>query len=89
MDCVGEVRGRGLLAAVELVVDKRSKAKPATNVKLGQHVLKHAFEEGLVFRAFADDILGFAPSLNYTVADIDTLMDILTHAINKAVASSL
>ncbi|OYU07753.1 MAG: aspartate aminotransferase family protein [Pseudomonas sp. PGPPP1] len=89
MECVGEVRGRGLLAAVELVVDKRSKAKPAASVKLGQKVLKHAFEEGLVFRAFADEILGFAPSLNYTVADIDTLMDILKHAINKAVASSL
>lgn len=89
IECVGEVRGRGLLAAVELVVDKRTKAKPAANLKLGQQVLKHAFEEGLVFRAFADDILGFAPSLNYTAADIDKLMEILKHSINKTIASSL
>ena len=81
---VGEVRGRGLLAAVELVTDKTSKAKPPAAAKLGQRVLKHAFDDGLVFRAFADDILGFAPSLTYTEADVDVLVTKLRRAIVRA-----
>jgi len=81
---VGEVRGKGLLAAVELVTDKRSKAKPPAQARLGQRVLKHAFDDGLVFRAFADDILGFAPSLTYTEADVDVLIDKLRRAIQRA-----
>jgi adenosylmethionine-8-amino-7-oxononanoate aminotransferase len=81
---VGEVRGRGLLAAVELVTDKSSKAKPPAHARLGQRVLKHAFDDGLVFRAFAGDILGFAPSLTYTEADVDVLIDKLRRAIQRA-----
>lgn len=87
--CVGEVRGRGMLAALEFVVDKQSKSKPPAALQFGQKVLKRAFAEGLVFRAFSDDILGFAPSLNYTTADVDTLIDILKHAIEKTAADTL
>lgn len=83
LDVVGQVRGRGLLAGVELVADKHIRAKPDAKLKLGQKILSHAFSEGLVFRAFADDILGFAPSLNYTHADVDKLVEILTFSIEK------
>lgn len=81
---VGEVRGRGMLAGIELVADKSSKAKPLPQARLGQRVLKHAFDDGLIFRAFADDILGFAPSLNYTEADVDVLVGKLRRAIQRA-----
>lgn len=83
LDVVGQVRGRGMLAGVELVADKHTRAKPDAKLKLGQKILSHAFSEGLVFRAFADDILGFAPSLNYTHADVDKLVEILTFSIEK------
>ncbi|WP_354681964.1 aminotransferase class III-fold pyridoxal phosphate-dependent enzyme [Cupriavidus necator] len=85
---VGEVRGRGLLAAVELVDDKQSKRKPPKSKRLGERVLAHALEEGLVFRAFSDDILGFAPALNYTRADVDSLIQILRYSLDKAVAET-
>ncbi|MDB5851693.1 MAG: hypothetical protein JWP29_5445 [Rhodoferax sp.] len=75
LDCVGEVRVRGMLGAVELVVDKASKAKPDPALRMGQRVLEHAMQNGLMFRAFGDDVLGFAPSLNYTEADVDVLID--------------
>lgn len=81
---VGEVRGRGLLAAVELVSDKASRAKPPAAAKLGQRVLQHAFADGLVFRAFTDDILGFAPALTYSEADVDVLISKLRGAIRRA-----
>ena len=85
---VGQVRGRGMLAGVELVADKHTRAKPDASLKLGQKILAHAFSEGLVFRAFADDILGFAPSLNYSDADVDKLIEILTFSIEKVTGSS-
>jgi adenosylmethionine-8-amino-7-oxononanoate aminotransferase len=75
LDCVGEVRVRGMLGAVELVVDKARKTKPAPALRMGQRVLEHAMQNGLMFRAFGDDVLGFAPSLNYTEADVDVLVD--------------
>jgi len=81
---VGEVRGRGLLAGVELVADKASRAKPPAQAKLGQRVLKHAFDDGLVFRAFNDDILGFAPALTYTKGDVDVVLTKLRSAIVQA-----
>ncbi|MNP11082.1 Ornithine aminotransferase [compost metagenome] len=83
LSVVGQVRGRGMLAGVELVADKHTRAKPDAKLKMGQKILAHAFSEGLVFRAFADDILGFAPALNYTHADVDTLVEILTFSIEK------
>lgn len=83
LDVVGQVRGRGMLAGVELVADKHTRAKPDAKLKMGQKILAHAFSEGLVFRAFNDDILGFAPSLNYTHADVDKLIEILAFSIKK------
>ncbi|ENB9665203.1 MULTISPECIES: aminotransferase class III-fold pyridoxal phosphate-dependent enzyme [Pseudomonas] len=88
LDIVGQVRGQGMLAGLELVADKQTRAKPDANLKLGQKILAHAFSEGLVFRAFADDILGFAPSLNYTKADVDTLIEILTFSIQKVTGAN-
>ena len=88
LSLVGQVRGQGMLAGVELIADKNTKAKPDASLKLGQKILAHAFAEGLVFRAFADDILGFAPSLNYTKVDVDNLIDILTFSIEKVSGAS-
>lgn len=80
---VGEVRVRSMLGAIELVTDKKTKAKPAVHLGLGQQILRDAWKEGLVFRAFPDDILGFAPSLNYTRSDVDLLMERLRRAMDK------
>jgi adenosylmethionine-8-amino-7-oxononanoate aminotransferase len=42
----------------------------------------------LVFRAFGDDILGFAPSLNYTEADVDVLVSRLRESILHVVGTT-
>lgn len=88
LPCVGEVRGKGMLAAVELVVDKNTKSKPAKEMKFGERILAHSLENGLVYRAFSDDILGFAPSLNYTRADVDSLIKTLRASIESVFADT-
>ena len=89
---VGDSRHRGLLGALELVADKDSKAGFDPALKLSERIAAAAYENRLIFRAFGDNILGFAPALSYTEAEFDpmferlekTLDDVLAHADVRA-----
>ncbi|MDI5984227.1 aminotransferase class III-fold pyridoxal phosphate-dependent enzyme [Halomonas sp. M4R5S39] len=81
---VGESRGRGLLGALELVTDKARKTKPHPSLRLADRLLTLARERGLIFRAFADDILGFAPPLCCSPEDIDRLIERLSSTLDAA-----
>ena len=70
---VGDARSRGLLGALELVADKENKTHFDPSLKLADRLTKSAYKHGLIFRAFADNILGFAPALCYTKEDFDLL----------------
>lgn len=73
---VGDVRGRGMLAAVELVTDKDKKTPlPAAALEGGTRLFDRAYENDLIVRAFAQGILGFAPPLCCTDAEIDEIID--------------
>ena len=69
---VGNVRGRGMLAAVELVTDKAEKTPlpPAVAAR----IFDRAYDIGLIVRAFANGALGFAPPLCCTKDDIAELL---------------
>jgi adenosylmethionine-8-amino-7-oxononanoate aminotransferase len=62
---VGDARSRGLLGALELVADKATKRGFDPALKLADRIATIAYRNGLVFRAFGDNILGFAPALCY------------------------
>ncbi|GGY01392.1 aspartate aminotransferase family protein [Litchfieldella qijiaojingensis] len=79
---VGESRGRGLLGAVELVTDKTRKTKFDSSLRLPDRLLTLGRERGLIFRAFADDIIGFAPPLCCSHADIDLLIERLSSTLD-------
>jgi len=72
---VGDVRGRGLLAAVELVSDKAAKTKFDPDLKLSERLFEAAYRNGLILRAFTDDVLGFAPPLSCTANEIDLIVE--------------
>lgn len=63
---VGDSRHRGLLGALELVSDKASKRGFDPSLKLSERIFAAAYRNGVIFRAFGDNILGFAPALCYT-----------------------
>lgn len=71
---VGDVRCAGMLAAVELVVDKSNKVKPSSSLKVAAKMAQEGYRNGLIFRAFADDVIGFAPPLCCSKEDIDVLI---------------
>lgn len=80
---VGDVRSKGLLAGVELVTDKAAKLRPAAELGLPGHLARIGYENGLIFRAFADGIVGFAPPLCITTEEIDLLLDRFTRSLNE------
>ena len=82
---VGEVRGEGLLAAVEFVADKAERRLFDPALKVGPQVAAAALEEGLIARAMPDgDILGFAPPLCLTRDEADRIV-----AMTKAAADTV
>lgn len=72
---VGEVRGRGMLAAVELVTDKVRKTPLPATAEPGRRIFDRAWDNGLVIRAFNSGVLGFAPPLCCTDNDIDGILE--------------
>ncbi len=60
---VGDARHRGLLGALELVSDKATKRGFDPALGLPDRIFAAAYRNGLVFRCFGDNILGFAPAL--------------------------
>jgi 4-aminobutyrate--pyruvate transaminase len=80
---VGEARYRGLLGALELVADKGTRRPFDLALKLSDRVSRLAYERGLIFRAFQDGILGFAPALCYTSADFDLLFSRLRIVLDE------
>ena len=86
---VGEVRGVGMLAAVELVQDKAEKRVFEPAGKVGAAVAAACLERGMIVRAMPHgDILGFAPPLTLSRAEADRIAAI-TKAAVEAVATSL
>jgi adenosylmethionine-8-amino-7-oxononanoate aminotransferase len=70
---VGDARSRGLLGALELVADKDSKQPFPAALRLSERIAAAAYRNRLVFRAFADNILGFAPALCYSADEFELM----------------
>jgi L-2,4-diaminobutyrate transaminase len=72
---VGEVRGDGLLAAVEFVEDRDDRAFFDASRKIGPQVAAALAERGVIGRAMPQgDILGFAPPFCLTREDADIIV---------------
>ena len=80
---VGEVRGAGLIAAVELSPDPPRRARFLPEGELGQRVLRHAWSHGLLFRAVRDSLC-LCPPLVITEGEIDELIARLAASLTAA-----
>jgi 4-aminobutyrate--pyruvate transaminase len=79
---VGEARGLGLIGAVELVADKRSKRGFDPKLGVTARCAQFAQEVGLIVRPLADSV-AICPPLVITPAEIDVLFDRLATALNR------
>jgi adenosylmethionine-8-amino-7-oxononanoate aminotransferase len=84
---VGDVRGRGMLAALELVADKDAKTPIPAALGVSDLLTQAGYGAGLIFRAFADGVIGLAPPLCCTEDDIGLLLDRLQTTLDGAAAA--
>jgi len=86
---VGDVRGRGLLWAVELVQDRETKAPFPAGRRLAQTIWQRAFDLGLIIyysQGCADghngDLVMLGPPLTIDREQIDVVVELLAQAVH-------
>lgn len=84
MACVGEVRGMGLMAAVELVSDRASHASFDASAKVGTRVVREMLRQGVYTRC-RGDVINFAPPFVVSETQIDRMVDVAGDAIRRTV----
>jgi putrescine aminotransferase len=77
---VGHVRGQGLIAAVEVVADKRTKASFSPELGISQRLTDAMLDRGLCTRV-AMDCICLAPPLTIEETLIDRIVEIVGEAI--------
>ena len=80
---VGEVRGVGLVAAVELVEDRATAKNFDPARKIGPRLTKLGEKHGVIMRAMTNDSLGFSPPLVISKAEIDEMLDRVGRALDE------
>jgi 4-aminobutyrate---pyruvate transaminase len=83
---VGDARGVGLIGAVELVPDKKTRSSFDPKLGVGARAARFAEEEGLICRAVGGDNIGLCPPLIIDGAEINALFDSLGRALDRTEA---
>jgi L-2,4-diaminobutyrate transaminase len=82
---VGDVRGEGLLAAVEFVADKAARRFHEPAGQIGGKVAAALLKRGVIARAMPQgDIIGFAPPLCLAPAEADIIAGAMREAVVEA-----
>jgi 4-aminobutyrate aminotransferase len=78
-ECIGDVRGKGLMAAAELVKDRESKAPAA---QLRDDLIAAAFSKGLLLLGCGTSSIRFCPALTVDREQIDVCLTIFEEALH-------
>jgi 4-aminobutyrate aminotransferase len=81
-ESLGDVRGKGLMAAVELVKDRETK-EPAKEWR--DAVIKSAFERGLLLLGCGENSIRFCPALTVSAEEVDLCLTLFEEALNTVV----
>src|ERR1700738_2974763 len=84
-DCIGDVRGKGLMIGAELVTDRTSRT-PAP--ALCQRVLTRAFHNGLILLSCGVSTLRFIPPLLVSRDNVDEAMGMLEVSMKEALVEN-
>ena len=79
-ECIGDVRGKGLMVGVEFVKDRETKA-PATQWRTD--LIRKTFEKGLLLLGCGENSIRFCPALTVTSDEIDVCLSIFEDAIRE------
>ena len=77
---VGDVRGQGLMMAIDLLADKKTKMPLPTAARAGESVFKKCMERGVIVRPVGDRII-LSPPLIIDQAQCDTIVNAISESI--------
>ncbi|PLP59322.1 aspartate aminotransferase family protein [Mesorhizobium loti] len=80
---VGDVRGIGLIGAIELAEDPVTRTPFAPERAVYAHVLARAQAHGLILRGIPGDIIAFSPPLIISDAEVDEMLAIVGVALDE------
>lgn len=79
-ECMGDVRGKGLMVAVEFVKDRESK-EPAREWR--NEIIKKAFQKGLLLLGCGENSIRFCPALTVTAEEINECLSIFDEVVRE------
>jgi 4-aminobutyrate aminotransferase len=82
-ECMGDVRGKGLMVAVEFVRD-REKRSPDAQIR--DLIIQQAFKKGLLLLGCGANNIRFCPALTAGPDEIDVCLQILDESVKAATA---
>lgn len=82
LPCVGDVRGKGLMLAVDLVADKATKAPLPVSAKAGERVFKQCVDNGVIVRPVGDRIV-LSPPIIISTDQCKVIVDAIADAIQS------
>ena len=80
---VGEVRGVGLIAAMELVAGKAAHTNFDPKARVGGRLTRLMEEHGVIGRTVVNDTVCFSPPLIITEAEVDEMLDRVSRALDE------
>lgn len=82
---VGEVRGIGLVAGIEVVKNKTTREEFPLSLKVAPRIAAKAYEEGLITRSLVQtNTLAFSPPLVISEAEVDQVVERFGRSLDKA-----
>ncbi|CAI4156758.1 Putrescine--pyruvate aminotransferase [Alteromonas macleodii] len=82
---VGEVRGKGMIAAIELVANKKT-GEPFKGGAVGSYAMQVCQNNGLICRTVAGSSLALCPPLIVTEAQIDEIVEKMRVSLDQTLA---
>jgi 4-aminobutyrate aminotransferase len=79
-ECMGDVRGKGLMIGVELVKDRTTKERAS---EWRNKVVRRAFEKGLLLLGCGENTIRFCPPLIVTEEDVDLCLTLFEEALRE------
>jgi 4-aminobutyrate aminotransferase len=81
-ECMGDVRGKGLMIGVELVKDRETKERA---IRWKGEVIAAAFRRGLLLLGCGENTIRFCPALTVTEDEVDVCLTIFEEAVREVV----
>ena len=81
---VGDIRGIGMILAIELVANKKTREPLEQKLKVGTYIRDYCWKNGMILRNNGD-ILVIAPALTMTRDEADKMIELIDQAISEAI----